>query len=168
VFASDGGTKLVIPLMCKTHIESPISLNTVGVKHHRQLLGSQLQVFLQRTGLYQLSFFRRRLPRCLSFSFSHVDARFCLHWHLLCMEAPLPTQLHFLQRPRMWCESGSGCDLQRSSVSWFAGRVAVAPVWSSQVSSKPTFTTQIKESQRHCMPSKGDLVSMPRNFPPFC
>lgn len=56
MFASDGGTELVIPLMCKARIESPISLNTVGVKHQRQLLGSQLQVFLQGTGLYQLFF----------------------------------------------------------------------------------------------------------------
>lgn len=115
--------------------------------------------------------FRCRLPRFLSFSFSRMDAHFCLHRHLLCMATLVPIQLNRLKRPRMWCKSASGYYMQgvfNRFVSWFAGKVAVARVSSCQVSSKPTFTTQIKELQMHCMLSKADQVLMPRNFPPFC
>lgn len=129
-------------------------------------------VFAENRFVSAFFFFRHRLPRFLSFSFSHMDAHFCLHWHLLFMAIPLPIQLHFFKRPWMWYKSGSGYYVHRvffnRFVSWFAGKVTVAPVWSCQVSSKPTCTTQIKELQRHFMFSRGDLILMPRNFPPFC
>lgn len=117
-------------------------------------------------------FFRRRLPRFLSFS--HVDA------HSVCIDIYSAWKSLFLYSFIFWRDLKCGVNwvvgiicrvFFNRFVSWFAGKVAVAPVLFCRDSSKPTFTTQIKELQRHCTLSsetwswcQGIFVSFANHF----
>lgn len=113
-------------------------------------------------------FFRRRLPRSLSFLLSHG----CTF-----LPAFTPRQSFFIESLTVWRDLGCGVNqvvgtrgrvFFRGAISRCAGKVAVAPPWSWQVPSKLTFTTLVKDLQRHCLLSEGDLVFMPRNSPTLC
>lgn len=119
----------------------------------RQLLGSELQVFLQGPGLYQLSVSgtgsQDFLPS-LSLTWMHVSAQPRTLQGI--KKKPL-----FLHSFIFWRDLEHGVNgvvgvicrvLFNQLLGWFVGKGAL---------SKPTFTDK-----------GGDLVSMPWNCPPFC
>lgn len=106
----------------------------------RQLLGSELQVFLQGTGLYQLSFSgpgSQDFFPSLSLTWVHISA---------CPDIYSSWKSLFIHRSIFWRDLECGINrvvgvtcrvLLNRFLGWFVGKAAFVPVWSCQIFPNP-------------------------------